>query len=845
MLSGTARYSATAVQCLNNQFLSLSDNAAVEALLQDIPFFAIGLLGFGVATIMFVCRRMVRPGIFIVISIVLAFVAATLDLFRILYEINSADDARLGALFIAREVCISLGQGARFLFFWDYASRSPVPSKSRWSARRMLLEGAIIGGSVGIAVLQTIWRLAPTGVKQGPVYLADTITELVLGAILGLKIVRYFFLSPPTTYIRRSIPLVGGLAIAMGITVGNLFIYDFEDTMLGRFLQAIELYIVVLVVLVASMDSPSVEQLPAGGASNETLQTRRSSFIGLAIRNSLSPFRAAPAPGNNAGSSTESSGARRPSLSRLPTIDRLSQWITTRMSQRTIDPQASVRLWERPDEKDLEQASAQVVTVDEKSAYAMETAGLDASPGLGGDREQKVLATWRDPVYTAVANGVITPTTAQTAQFSPPARPDSYAIMPSTPASGTIKAARRASIATSVIIVPSPSPPRRSSSTSLRYERPRSTTDSPVFGLEGIIRNLGLKPPTPRASAAVAPKSPPQASPPPSAGMSALESSMARLESFFPEEKRRSLRQRPTTMTTVKSDSNDSNVSLDFSVQPSSYKSDLSLSSFPAPPTSGLVVDDVPFDLVPPPAFGSRVLSGYPETTSSTGSLIADYYTGAMSEGRPSVEAFARGRATQLDVTSFIGDLTTPRPPGSEPGTPLSAILLDIGRSLERPQPSPLGRVSPTSPQTTPRPANPPAAMTRGPAPLRVGTAAANVAPVPPESPIVKLPEPAVVSPLSIRGKGLTSPIVARVTPAAPRMSPVVDSAPAPVPARVRDELRSPSSREDLRSTPSLRRPAGGAVRTLPISGPISRTSVTVAKSDAFERPRAAPAPGN
>ncbi|EJD48196.1 hypothetical protein AURDEDRAFT_162667 [Auricularia subglabra TFB-10046 SS5] len=162
------------------------------------------------------------------------------------------------------------------------------------------------------------------------------------------------------------------------------------------------------------------------------------------------------------------------------------------------------------------------------------------------------------------------------------------------------------------------------------------------------------------------------------------------------------------------------------------------------------------------------------------------------------------------------------------------AAELDIGRSLEQPQPSPLWRVSPTSPQTTPRPANPPAAMTRGPMPLCVGTAAANVAPMLPESPIVKLPEPMVVSLLTIRGKGLTSPIVAHVTPAAPRMSPVVDSALTPVPTHIRDELRSLSLRKDLWSTPLLHHRAGGAVRTLPICGPILRTSVTIAKSDAL-----------
>ena len=62
MVAGPAAalYSATAVNCLNTSLLSLSDNVAVQSLLTNIPFFAVGVLGFAVATIMFVCRGMVR-----------------------------------------------------------------------------------------------------------------------------------------------------------------------------------------------------------------------------------------------------------------------------------------------------------------------------------------------------------------------------------------------------------------------------------------------------------------------------------------------------------------------------------------------------------------------------------------------------------------------------------------------------------------------------------------------------------------------------------------------------------------------------------------------------------------
>lgn len=167
-----------------------------------------------------------RPGIFIVISIVLAFVAATLDLFRILFEMRSSEDPRVSALFIAREVCIALGQSSRFLFFWDYAARSPISSpKTRRGLAEMALEGGIIAGAVAVAVLQTVWRLAPTGVQQGPVYFADMILQLVLAAVVALKIVRFFFVrGTPPSYIRRGVSIVGGIAIQMGITITSLFV---------------------------------------------------------------------------------------------------------------------------------------------------------------------------------------------------------------------------------------------------------------------------------------------------------------------------------------------------------------------------------------------------------------------------------------------------------------------------------------------------------------------------------------------------------------------------------------------------------------------------------------------
>lgn len=815
MLSGTARYSAITTDRLSSRSKSLSDDPNIEALLQDIPFFAVGLLGFGAATIMFVCRGMARPGVFIVASIVLAFVAATLDLARILDQMVATDDPVVSSLYIAREVCIALGLGARFLFFWDYAARSPsLRRKSQPSLLHMAVEAILIIGSVGVAVLQTVWRLAPnTNPNHWPVYLADMTLELVLGAIVVLQIMRFAFHRPiPAQYIRRSTSIVCGIAIQMGVSIGGLFQYDFEDSTLGRFLQAIALYFIVLVVLVMSMDNtPSTEKLPQPNTLDvhQRPTTSRSSFFNAAVRNSISNIRSL-----TRQPSANSTVARRPSMvSRRQTVDRVSNWITRRLStsartDKGEHAQASARLWTRMDDKDPEVAT-QTLTVDEKG---LDTAGLHTSPG--GFPEQQIISTWRNPAYTAVDNGVVTPMTTESSNFPPPARPESDALPLSPLQAAQLKSEHRSSIATSVIIFPSSAPApdassRRSSRTGALTLRTRSMTDSPVFGLDGIIRNLGLKPRSPPVvianNALTSGTASSTSTSSSSTGKRALlerqaelDDSVARLNLLYPAARRRISRSESIQR------SSGGDVSTELYIEPSSFKSEFSLSglsSFPAPPEiSKEVVDDVAFELIPPPVAGARAANGAPLSVTSTGSsLLAEYYSPI--EGRPSVEAFTLGRSKQLDVTSFIGNLSMPRSPNSEPPTPRSPAILDAARNVTKPlQPSPL-----KSGESTTSTANPPLAMLRGPAPPRVGTAASSVAPAPDT-------------------QSISSPI-SRVAS--------------------RDALRAADTVAPARGTDStLRRTAtSGTVRSLPISGPIPRQA-TPAATHEYEQPRAAPAPG-
>lgn len=152
--------------------------------------------------------------------------AVTIDLFRILYEVNSTQMNMVSGLFIAREVCVAFSHGARFLYFWDYASRPPIPPPvpARWSAIRMLVEGVLIAGAIAVTVLQVVWRIAPSGVRQRPIYMTDNIIQVVLNAAFMLMIARHWFSSPPVWYIRRSVPIMFAIIMGMGVVITDFFI---------------------------------------------------------------------------------------------------------------------------------------------------------------------------------------------------------------------------------------------------------------------------------------------------------------------------------------------------------------------------------------------------------------------------------------------------------------------------------------------------------------------------------------------------------------------------------------------------------------------------------------------
>lgn len=255
--------------------LALSNDAAIESLLSDIPLLCVGLLALGISTFSLVMRRTNLLAIYLYTSALLAFGAAILDLSQILARgPNNVDsgiaDAAVTGLINTREVGFALSVGFRFLFFWTFVAERPrgepppppvqdskgqsYPSGhsadwGKWGFLGFALKWSLLALTISIPIIQIIWRIAQR--RFDVIYMVESTIEIVVSALFILKIMLNLFLTwwrPLRFYLA---PLVA-LLINLGVAVGNLILFAFSETTLGRFIQAVELYILILFVLIAA-----------------------------------------------------------------------------------------------------------------------------------------------------------------------------------------------------------------------------------------------------------------------------------------------------------------------------------------------------------------------------------------------------------------------------------------------------------------------------------------------------------------------------------------------------------------------------------------------------------------
>ncbi|KII93240.1 hypothetical protein PLICRDRAFT_121653 [Plicaturopsis crispa FD-325 SS-3] len=435
------------------QVLSLSDDTGIETILADIPFFSVGLLGFGVITFFFAMRRVSALSAYLYGSVVVAFLAGILDLSQLLAQGRSgrnsvgANLGSVGSLVVAREIGFSLSIGLRLLFFWAFVATKPHGETSNgtatdsekmnfmannssrsfvsrqnghsgswrhWGLLGALLKYKILAMIFVITVMQMIWRVVSDLDMFGPVYEAEATLEIVASAFLILKLFLNMFLTPvePRSRVLKyyAAPLVA-LGINMALGIANLATFAFSESILGRFLQAVELYILIVFLLISTfydlrdIETPS----PADrGISSET-------FRGLPDTARVSTFRISP-PNIPTLKSDELRVSRRstslanlanigipPPASLAPpmperrassTISRISSWVADKRASRRRSDEA--RLW---DQNQAERGASPPMG----EAYDRTSEPMYNSPQNDGP---KMAQGYQDPMYT---NDTVTP----------------------------------------------------------------------------------------------------------------------------------------------------------------------------------------------------------------------------------------------------------------------------------------------------------------------------------------------------------------------------------------------------------------------------------------------------
>ncbi|KDQ63755.1 hypothetical protein JAAARDRAFT_65757 [Jaapia argillacea MUCL 33604] len=718
---------AYGVQLSSSKF-DLSNDKAINFILAEIPFFAIGVLVVATFTFFVVLNRATLCITFLHASGFLAFIAVILDLSQVLNRglYNTDHDLDLNSvneLLVAREIFFAISASLRFLFFWAFISERPPGETStratpedrrpnfltfnseatmhngswhRWGIVGILLKWILLGLVIAIALLQTLWRIVSSLSSFGPVYDAESTLEIVGSALFGLKLVLNSWLVEDglrTRVMAYYVPAFVALCMNIGIAAGNLSYFAFTETTLGRFLQAIEFYILILFILISTFYKPSSQIVAIRRRVRPT-----SSFQGIGDPGVLPEMRASTFRVSPPTVSSPSTFVMVPQVqpSRQSSASRLSSWLMSRRGSligRSQEPQEQDqdRLWDRRDmEKGLSPDDGLTPSAGEETP----------SPG-----EPKQVAQWKDPVYTSIVKDTDKPAQNSDIKENDEDHPSEDFVPPSL--SVSILAGVESNppledddkspvtrpdspIRTQSMIGPpvKVSPPEDEHPPSF-LDVPQNTSlrdnlESPIYGLNGIIFPGGRSP-SPHLIPGPGQRPISDISSLRSSGISNflrqqedLDRSIAQLRLFS---MRSSVSPEPVT-SDVEVDVDQSGSARSSGEgglgrrkpDSASAPSEFSLSIFPEPPlVSGLAsgvasartsrsggrvsVDNVVFDLEPPRlsaiAAEHRRQQSVP-TSMRAGSIDS---TGGARLMRP-IRFDSQG--TQYDVTSFIGHLTTP-----------------------------------------------------------------------------------------------------------------------------------------------------------------------------------------
>ncbi|TFY53119.1 hypothetical protein EVJ58_g9629 [Rhodofomes roseus] len=256
-------------------FRSLSSHNVVQYILADIPFFCVGILSLGVFTFFIFMKRADSLLFCLHMSVIIAFVSSILDLIQLLVRgaanvNNNADLSSVSGLTSVREVGFALSFGLRFLFFWGFVTQPP-PGESRpegnntlhngswrrWGLLGLVLEMFTLALVLIDPVLQILYRLITSLHKIGPLYEVESTIQVILSVVFILKIFLNcwvkMLVNENAVPIRKALAgysaVITALVISGLIGIGNIAMFEFSETIAGRFLQAVEFYILIVFML--------------------------------------------------------------------------------------------------------------------------------------------------------------------------------------------------------------------------------------------------------------------------------------------------------------------------------------------------------------------------------------------------------------------------------------------------------------------------------------------------------------------------------------------------------------------------------------------------------------------
>ncbi|CCM00906.1 uncharacterized protein FIBRA_02952 [Fibroporia radiculosa] len=644
-------------------------------------------------------------------AVVVAFISSILDLVQMLVRGSAAVDQALdlnsvSGLIIVREVGFSLSFGLRFLFYWGFVA-SPPPGEirpsdkamhngswGRWGAFGIFLEMLTLTLTLTDPVLQILYRNINALHEVEPLYEVEAAIQIVLSAIFLLKLLLNCWvgmLANPSVVPTRKKLLgysapISALSLSILIGIGNVAMFEFTETVLGRFMQAVEFYILIVYMLTSAFYHLRRPSWSTSSSIDATMIRRKSSFRGLPEMKAhdlslriTPPVIVSPDLLSVVGQNVHGSSQRPSLMQRFSASSRLSTWLNMRRySGRPFAPpsptQDQVRLWSQdqaergysPDGRDIGGGVPDsAIDVDTTKSF---------NQSLGQPLQS---AKWQDPVYTSVI--------------------DTLRVSNKSPSSNSALVTGRSAELHKLynLAIPPPTHPRQmgmepvyviSPVSPSAYGSPTSAYGSPVpgpddGGIEGRFLNQLRLQPTPTGldsarSSRISELIRQQAE---------LDQSIAALRVLSPSNETFDL-----GGLYISDDRKDR--SADRTTR-STTQSDLSLSNFPAPPQGRSSIGaDMPSVVIQPnsAAGASQIDSDGPIRPSSHVEipnllLATDQYGRRNNGSPPSVidmdTAMNSNRhridsgGTQYEITSFIGGLTHTE--HSEPGSFSSASILN------------------------------------------------------------------------------------------------------------------------------------------------------------------------